>query len=121
MLSLIIAGVCFHCVLFQYVYCCTGWFFDRWSRSGPKHQSCSSHTSFCLDGHNARVCGETDVVQNMWTFSAAVINVGVMPDIRGIMPPGVLQHLKILFGSSFTSELGCNRRRSTPLSSSYIN
>ena len=29
--------------------------------------------------------------------------------------------LKTLFGPSFTSELGCNRRRSTPLSSSYNN
>ena len=27
----------------------------------------------------------------MWTFSAAVINVGVMPDIRGIMHTGALQ------------------------------
>ena len=41
--------------------------------------------------------------------SATVVNVGV------------LQHLKILFVPSFTSELGCNRRRSTLLNSSYIN
>ena len=54
-------------------------------------------------------------------ISAAVVNVGVMPHLRGITPTGVLEHLKMLFGPSFTSELECNRRWSTPLSSSYIN
>ena len=54
-------------------------------------------------------------------ISAAVVNVGVMPHLRGITPTGVLEHLKMLFGFSFTSELACSRLWSTPLSSSYLN
>ena len=38
------------------------------------------------------------------TISAEVVNVGVMPHLRGITPRGVLQHLKILYGPSFTSD-----------------
>ena len=40
-------------------------------------------------------------------ISAALVNVGVLPHLRGITPTGVLQHLKMLFGPSFTSELWC--------------
>ena len=39
-------------------------------------------------------------------ISAAVVNVGVMPHLRGITPTGILQHLKMMFGPSLTSELG---------------
>ena len=53
-------------------------------------------------------------------ISAAVVNVGIMPHLRCITPTGILQQLKTLFGPSFTYEFGCNRRRSTPLSSYYI-
>ena len=54
-------------------------------------------------------------------ISAAVVNVGVMPHLRGITPTGVLEHLKMLFGFSFTSELECSRLWSTSPSSYYIN
>ena len=43
---------------------------------------------------------------------------GFMPHLRGIRPTGVLLHLKLVSGPSFTSELGCNHCSSTPLSTS---
>ena len=39
-------------------------------------------------------------------ISARVVKVGVMPQLRGITPTGVLQHLKMLFGPSISPNWG---------------